>query len=162
MGTMQTLSIDTLTLEGILEKVDSVITYKELSDAIGKNVQKEARHILASARKRLYCRKPSDRIVFATILKVGLRKLEDIDKPHLVYAAKGRINREATRGILKGHVKDLTKLTPDHKTQHIISMTALELAALSTSEEGEKIIEQNKRGGTKKPTKAMMEALKNL
>lgn len=57
-------------------KVGDTVTYLQLSELIGRDVQTEARSVLTSARK---ISQREDGIVFGTIYKVGLKRLSDIE-----------------------------------------------------------------------------------
>lgn len=71
------LSVDTQVLIKRLSAstVGETITYEELSALIGRDVQNGARGFLATARRRL---KRDERMVFAPVYKIGVKRLDDI------------------------------------------------------------------------------------
>ena len=73
------VSIDTQMLESalLIVGVGDVVSYGQLTDVIGRDVQTEARHHLASARRRVL---RSHRMVFEPVLNVGLKRLDDAGK----------------------------------------------------------------------------------
>lgn len=83
------LSIDTQTLERILEatSIGDVVTFQVLSEAIGRDVQLQARGNLRSARLRLL---RHHHMVFGAITNVGLKRLNDEGK---IGAAHGHVKR---------------------------------------------------------------------
>lgn len=112
------LSVDTQVLERTLRAsaVGTIVSYEELSKAIGRDVQNGARHILHSARRRLLAQ---DRIVFGVVTDVGLKRLDD----HGIVGTAGQrlrhIRRTATMGAREmSSVQDFAALPNDTKVQH--------------------------------------------
>lgn len=113
------LSVDTQLLYRHLvehEATEVPITYEELSELIGRDVQREARHLLQSARRRALKR---DRIVFGTVTGVGLRRLSDEEVAATGESFLKRIRRTARRASeTVTCVQDFEKLPADAKAKH--------------------------------------------
>jgi len=73
--TISELSVDTQVLIDRLKKVEpeQLITYAELTSAIGKNVQNGARHLLETARRRLI---HDNQILFDVVINEGLKRVQ--------------------------------------------------------------------------------------
>lgn len=87
-------SATTQLLYTLLKGVNGEIAYERLVEATGKPLH-EIRSALASARRSL----ERDRIVFATVRGVGLRRLSDGEKARSTEAIKKSIRRASGRGI---------------------------------------------------------------
>ena len=74
--TINEVSADTLALYEALKDItiDGMITYANLSDLIGRDVQSEAIGSLTTARRM--CQR-EDQIVFSPVRGVGLKRLDD-------------------------------------------------------------------------------------
>lgn len=90
------LSIDTQTVERLLltVPVGETVTYTIISALIGRNVQAQARYVLASAIKRV--RKQSN-MVFAAVRNEGVKRLDDAGK---IANAQGHIRKGRTQAKL--------------------------------------------------------------
>lgn len=112
------LSVDTQVLERLLRAAPAgaVVTYDEMSKAIGRDVQNGARHLVQSARRRLLAQ---ERIVFGVVTDVGLKRLDD----HGIVGTAGQrlkhIHRTATVGAREmSAVQDFAALPNDEKIRH--------------------------------------------
>lgn len=119
------LSLDTQTLEKILSAaaIGDLVTYSALSAAIGRDVQREARGNLATARQRLHAGR---QMVFGAVTNIGLKRLDDEGK---IAAAQGhtRRGRSQYRRAIKtvAAVDNFDALTNDQKLQHsLVAATA--------------------------------------
>jgi len=83
------LSIDTQTIERLLRStaIGEIVTFAQISTAIKRDVQREARGNLRTARHRL---RKYDHMVFGAVTNVGVKRLTDEGK---IAAARGHVNR---------------------------------------------------------------------
>lgn len=124
-------SADTKILETVLAEanVGDLITYEQLSKAIGRDVRKFALSSLSSARRGIFNAK---RYVFGTEKNVGLRRLNDNEIVDSTEHDRKKLRRAAKRTINKLGVVDFDNLTPEKKRQHIVAsaqMGAVEMFA---------------------------------
>lgn len=124
-------SSDTKIIESILSesKVGDLVTYEQLSKAIGRDVRQFAQPSLRSARQGLL---NSKGFVFGTETNVGLRRLNDEEIVDSTEADRARMRRSARRSIKKLTVVDFEKLPDDKKKQHVVAsaqMGAIEMFA---------------------------------
>jgi hypothetical protein len=112
------LSIDTQTLERLLASagIGDIVPYADLSTAIGRDVQADARGCLNTARKRLH---KHSRVVFGVVTNVGIKRLNDEGK---VGAAGAHIQR-GRRQFIRARaaavaVDDFDALPNEAKVEH--------------------------------------------
>ena len=89
-------------IERLTEALRSVstgqmVSYKELTSAIGRDVQKQARLSLIQARKRLEDEDGSYR--FETVFGLGVKRLTGAEVAGIGGATRKKIRRSATRGF---------------------------------------------------------------
>ena len=103
------LSVDTEELIRTLEQVlpGEVITYNQLSEAIGRNVQKEAYGLLATARKHLL----DSGVAFETIPKVGLKHQERL----VVMRGVMTETSKKVRSVVRREQRKLISVIPDEE-----------------------------------------------
>jgi hypothetical protein len=77
-------------------KHGDIVSYLEMSEAIGRNVQKEARSALDRARRIV---ERQHGLVFRPVLNVGMRCLPDIDTAKTATSALTRIRNTAKRAV---------------------------------------------------------------
>ena len=124
-------SADTKVIESVLAeaKVGDMITYEQLSKAIGRDVRQFAKSSLDSARRSLLNAK---NYVFSVEKGVGLKRLNDNEIVDASEDDRKKLRRAARRSLKKLSVVDFDNLTPDKKKQHIVAsaqMGAVEMFA---------------------------------
>jgi hypothetical protein len=116
------VSIDTQILERalLLVGVGDVVTYAQLSGVISRDVQEEARHHLASARRRVL---RGHRMVFEPVMNVGLKRLDDAGK---IAAGRWHIKRSRNQAkfaqVKVSAVDDFDALPNNLKVEHNMSL----------------------------------------
>lgn len=134
-------SIDTQTLERVLLTVEmgDVVSYKKLSEAIGRNVQNGAWHLLQSARHRV--QREYD-ILFEPVRGEGLKRLDDAAIVGTVTATFNRVKNIARRGRQKiACVQDFDALPNDVKVKHNVAASIFGVLGQLTKESSVKKLE---------------------
>lgn len=156
------LSVDTQTIERLLWTIPTgeTVSYGTLSEAIGRDVQHTARHILDSARSRVL----RDRhMVFEPVMGIGLKRLDDIGIVGTGTSVVRRIFNLSRSGIRKlAAVADFDKLPNDQKLHHNLTMGQLGMLAHATKSSTMKKLEartEDKPLPTAKFLDAMRETL---
>lgn len=119
------LSADSISLVNHLRTLQpgQQCSYSELTVLIRRNVQKEARGCLETARRIL---QREEQIVFAPIRGVGLKRLTDGEITKTGTETLQRINRASRRGVHKlTCVKDFNQLTNEEKVRHNAALSVL-------------------------------------
>lgn len=117
--------------------VGDTVTYKELGELVRRDVQDKDRHVLASALRKCL----NDGIAFGTIMRVGVKRLGDVE---IVKDAEGGISR--IRHVARKYAKramcvaDFDKMPKEAKTRHnaLVSVYGA-IAHLSTEKVAKKI-----------------------
>ena len=150
-------SNDTKILESVLEqaKVGDLITYAELSKAIGRDVRKFAQPSLCSARRGLQRDK---QMVFGVETNVGLKRLNDEEIVVSSEADRRRMKRAATRSLKKLSVVNFSGLSDEAKKQHIVASAQLGAIEMFSGKNAMKKIEATVDGS--KTTIAIGDTLK--
>ena len=147
---------DTKILESVLgeAKVGDLITYDELSKAIGRDVRKFAQPSLSSARRGLLRDK---HFVFACETGVGLKRLNDEEIVLSSESDRRRMKRAATRAIKKLTVVKFEGLSEELKRQHVVASAQLGAIEMFSGKNATKKIESQVDGS--KTTLAIGETL---
>jgi hypothetical protein len=135
------LSIDTQTLERLLEKaqVGDVVSYKELSEAIGRDVQNGANHLLYSARARL---QRDQQRVFAPVMGQGLKRLDDAAIVGTTTTAMHKVRNLARRQQQTlSCVADFDALPNDAKVKHNVALSVFGVLATVTTDKSMRKLE---------------------
>lgn len=153
------LSVDTQTIERLLlaVSVDGTVSYKTLTDAIGRDVQTRARHILQSAVHRLL---RDHAIVFAPIFGEGLKRLNDAAVLGVGSAALASIGRKSRRTVKKLATVNYDAMKPGERTQHNVLVSQLGVLAHITSSGTQKKLAEN-AGHEKLPVAKMLAAMQS-
>ena len=112
-----TRSVDTSLLMARLQKlaVNETVTWKELSDTIGRDVRTVAHGFLQSARQRVL---KDYGIVLEAIHKVGLKRLDDTGIVKTSDYSRHKIHREAGRALTRiACIENLAGLPNDDKVK---------------------------------------------
>lgn len=122
------LSLDTQTLETLLSStaIGDVVTYAQMSAAIGRDVQTVGRGHLRTARVRLH---RAQQMVFAAVPNVGVKRMDDIGKIEIAtgHTRRGRTQyKMAVRTVAA--VDNFDALPNDQKIKH--SMVAAQAGAI--------------------------------
>ena len=118
--------------------VGTKITYNDISTIIGYDVQRAHRHVLTSARKIL---EREYSIVFGTIIKYGLKRLEDIEIVHTGNEGIRKIRKTSRRYARRVVCIDYDTLPQDSKREHNIVLSILGTMHHMTSTKQRKKIE---------------------
>lgn len=150
-------SNDTKILESVLSeaKVGDLITYEELSKAIGRDVRQFALPSLRSARQGV---QNSKQIVFGVEVNVGLRRLNDDQIVDSTEQDRSRMKRAANRAIKKLTVVDFDGLNAEKKRQHVVASAQIGAIAMFASKSTTKKI--SSKVDDSKTTLAIGETLK--
>lgn len=109
---------DTLT---VMEKFKQtpegeIISYDELSEAIGRDIRKSAYYCVTTARRKLL---NEEHMVFAAVRNQGYKRLTDVDKVELGEYWRKRILRASGNGIKAvTSVDNYDALSDDKKVSH--------------------------------------------
>jgi hypothetical protein len=154
------LSVDTQTIERLLwdVPVGEVISYETLSKAIGRDVQRRARHILTSAVRRVQREK---QMVFAAVNDVGLKRLSDSGVIGVGAQAVVEIGRKSRRTVKKLACAKYEALSKDEQTQHNVLVSQLGMLAHVTSANSQKKLEAKvEEAQAKLPVAKMLDAIR--
>ena len=116
------ISIDTRMLYECLAKsnVGDLISYTQLNEIINQNVQKEARHLMMSARR---IARRENQLVFDCVANVGLKRLNDVQICNTETRRMDHIRRTSKEGIRDlACVQDFNALPNDAKIKHNAGM----------------------------------------
>lgn len=111
------LSIDTrLLFDRMIDTpVGDTVTYAVMSEIIGRDSQISGRGTVASARRKAMNER---RMVFASVLNVGLRRLADVEIVDTAEHDMVRLRRSARRATRKVSMVDFDVLPNDRKIKH--------------------------------------------
>lgn len=108
--------------------VGEVVSYKELTRLIGRDVQDKGRVALLRAQRDLW--RGEAKAVFGTVMRVGVKRLSDDEIAKLGPAAIRRIHKLAQRVDEKmACVQDVAKLSADTRTALISGQSFLRAIA---------------------------------
>ena len=112
--TINEVSADTLALYEALKDItiDGMITYANLSDLIGRDVQSEAIGSLTTARRMCQM---EDQIVFSPVRGVGLKRLDDSGIVEYADNDIAKIHRAARRGVERLGCASYANLSEEQK-----------------------------------------------
>ena len=130
--TKDTIHVDAAIILARLKstKPGDVITYHEMSDLIGRNVQGEARYIMETARR--YAKK--ERIYFGVITNKGLQRLDDAGKVKAGSGMMSKIRRTTRRAAQTlAAVEDFNSLPNELKIEHNTAMSVFGILTQATS-----------------------------
>jgi hypothetical protein len=132
-------SSDTKILESVLAeaKVGQLITYAELSKAIGRDVRQFAYQSLFSARR---CLQNAKRIVFGVQANIGLIRLDDSKIVESTEHDRKVIQRRAKRTIDKLRCAEFDNLTAEEKRRHVTASAQMGAVAMFASKNATKKI----------------------
>lgn len=132
-------SADTKVLENVLSeaKVGDLVTYEQLSAAIGRDVRAFALPSLGSARR---CLLNTKSMVFGTERGVGVRRLNDSEIVSTTEDDRRRIHRATTRSLRKLSVVKYSGLTNEDKRRHTVAAAQIGAIAMFASKNSEKKI----------------------
>ena len=110
--------------------VGDFISYADLTEEIGRNVQKEARHYLDSAR--LICQREHDK-TFGVIINEGLKCLTDSEIVETAVSTIGHIRRASRKSIKRLRcIRNFAALSNEDKIRHNANVSAIALIAHMT------------------------------
>ena len=132
-------SNDTKVIESVLAeaKVGDLITYEEISKAIGRDVRLFAMPSLGSARRILLNER---KFVFGVEKNIGYRRLNDSEIVDASVSDRQKIKRAANRSIKKLSVVAFEVLTGEQKRQHTAASAQFGAIAMFASKSATKKI----------------------
>lgn len=155
------LGIDTKTIFDRLcaAKVGDTIAYAELSSLIGRDIRGMAHHCLASARRKALNEK---QIVFATVSKVGVKRLNDVEIVATGEDTVSRIRRMSKRSLRTiTAVQDYDRLPNGSKVLHNTYASVLGVVAhISSSRQINKLSAKVEQSAMTLPVQKTIEALR--
>lgn len=93
-----------------------VLSYDELSTVVCRNVQREARHCLTTARKKLL---REQNVFFDCLRSVGLKLCDDDEKVEAGASFLRKIRRSARQGAkITASVQDYATMSREKQVQH--------------------------------------------
>ena len=111
-------------------KPGDVISYNEMSELIGRNVQKEARYIMETARRHA----KKDRIYFGVVTNEGLQRLDDSGKVKAGSGMLGKIRRTSRRAAQTlAAVENFSELPNELKIAHNTALSVYGIITQATS-----------------------------
>jgi hypothetical protein len=143
------LSIDTQTIERLLitSAIGEVISYDAMTSAIGRDVR-DARHLIASACRRLL---REQHMVFAAVVNVGLKRLDDAGKIGAGQWHLQRVRRQAKFAVDKTTaVEDFDALPNALKVEHNVVLAQAGVLKHFTSRKTAKRIGEGVNAPTKR------------
>lgn len=132
-------SAETIKLLALLSaaNVGQVVTYEDMSAAIGRNVREFDRAAIYSARRMVQA---EYRFVFATVTNVGLKRLSDNEIVELSGDDRTRIRKTVKRGLQRLAVTDYAKLDDKSRHAHLVASAQLAAAGAMVEEKAAKRI----------------------
>jgi hypothetical protein len=121
------LNIETILLIERIKKMGQgdLVTYGELAELIGQDVQREARHTLLSARR--ICQREYQ-VVTDAERNIGIRRLTDVELTSSGLKIFSGLRRAAKRGIDRvTAVADFDTLPDEEKVRHNATISGLAL-----------------------------------
>jgi hypothetical protein len=136
-------SVEAIELSKLLiaTEIGDVLTYQTMNIAAKCDVQKR-NYVLQTARR---IAQRDKRIVFGTIMGIGIKRLSDEEIPDEGVSAIKRSRRIAKNGMAKMNCADLSKMTPETKVRAITTKTVLGLFSSSGSRKVRLLAEQGAR-----------------
>lgn len=141
-------SVDTKVIEALLAEavVGQVITYEEMSKAIGRDVRQHALSSLVTARRSL---EKDKRIVFGVERNVGLKRLNDVEIVSTAESSRRHMQRTAKRSLTKLATVNFENLDADAKRQHVTYSAQLGALAMFAAKASTKKIEGKVNGSSR-------------
>ena len=126
------LSHESTLLIALLRKmnVGDVLSYEEINEAIGGDVQRAQRFALSTARKRLML---EDQIHFGTIIGVGIKRLDDHGAVESLDIDVSRVRSGARRVHRKTRLIDMVNLAAAERAKVAMVQTLSAVIERSTS-----------------------------
>lgn len=158
--TIGQLGVDAALLAKRLAKAEfgELVTYKELSGMIGRSVQGDARHVMASAR-RVVLRESE--IAFAVVENEGLRRMTDDELAESFHPALRHIRRTAKKAGRVVACADMAKLAPDKQRAVSVGLSTVGAIELFTATKNVRKIEDSIKP-SQIPQKVNVEELSKL
>jgi hypothetical protein len=131
MTSIPEISVDAQVLARRLcdAKPGEVIPYQELCDLVKRDVQKDCRYLLDTARKIAQREKS---FVFASVSRTGLKRLDDAGIVSVGEQAVGAIHRSTRRAARRLACADYSALPPQEKVRHNTTASLLGAMELAT------------------------------
>jgi len=126
------LSHESTILIALLRKmnVGDELTYEQMNEAVGGDVQRAQRFALCTARKRLMI---EDQVHFGTIIGIGIRRLDDHEAVESLDIDVSRVRSGARRVRRKTRLIDIANLAVSERAKVAMVQTLSALIERSTS-----------------------------
>ena len=130
-------SAATLTLIELLRSANEgdIVTYDDMITLTNRDIRKRDRHLLQTALRSL---QKHDRIVFGTIVRVGVQRLKPAELTHEGRRRLVKIRRQAVRGGAVMDTAAMQRLTPTQRLEHTATRGVLASVAQTTKPEAQK------------------------
>jgi len=141
MEIVKQCSIDSQTLIKELRKlnVGEIMTYKSMSESIGRDVL-QRRHVISTARNRLL---NDEKIVFGTVAGIGIKRLGDNEMVGVSATSIKTIRRASLRGLKVAACADEENLSVDQRKSLMATISHLGVLRHASSPTAHKKIEQS-------------------
>jgi hypothetical protein len=123
-------------------EIGQVYTYADMNEICKTDVQ--IRNTILQTTKRELM-KPPYRMVFGTIIGVGIKRLSDEEIPDEGSSAIKRSKNIARKGYKKLGCADISKMSPETKVKHVTTSTILSLFQGAGSRKVRALAEQSAR-----------------
>lgn len=153
------LSIDTKAVYDRLTKakMGETVSYDELSQLIGRDIRNGAYWCLQSARRKALI----DGLVFGSVSKVGIKRLNDTEIVDTGHDAVTRIHRLSTRSARKVALAEYSTLSPESKVKFNTHVSILGVMAhMTRSKQVAKLTESVTKAQASLPLAKTLEAFK--
>lgn len=139
--------------------VGQLIPYREMSEAIGRDIQTEARTVLNTAR-RIVQRDRS--YVFGTVPKEGLKRLSDVEIVQTGAQTVSKIRHASRRGINRITAADPVQLPIESRVQMNTYLSVFGMLHVSLQEKRLKQLEERvARAESRLPLDTTLDAFKD-
>lgn len=141
-------SADAKVLENVLSEaeVGQVITYEQMSAAIGRDVRKYAISALGTARRGLFKEK---QFVFAVERGKGLVRIGDAAIVKTIEKDRLHLHRTASKSLKKLSVVKFDNLDANEKKEHTVASAQMGAIAMFSHKNSSKKIESKVNGSSK-------------
>lgn len=153
------MSVDTRVLIERLKKVEvgEFVSYQELSDLVGRNVQGNAYGNLSTARHRL---EMDEEMQFGTVRSQGLRRLDALGVMGGTDGAIHQCHKKMSKEARRLARIDPSGLEPDKKPELHLKAAHVQVLAYQTAPKVQRKLESKLKDSESLPMSKMLEAVK--
>ena len=157
------ISADAKVLASVLKETapGEVVTYERLSASIGRDVQKDARGVLQTARRSVL---NENRMVFEAVIDVGLMRLKDEQIVGIGDKSRDHIRRTARKTVKSLFCVNYDQLSREQQVKHNTSLSMMGvIGELATNRSAAKLESKVAEAGHELPhAKAAIAALGSI